>query len=545
MVGGEVCLDNEHTFQLLLTNRQSFVSLDDVNLSLSLGCSYVSATATTPTAVAVSPSVTLHLKDYPTILPQARSKIELTDVLTGDVFSTLVRSLIVQLAEKADACFASLGNECWLELTATRASERRSAHDHDLIHLTLQPPGISALVTHVAAPILAEGGTTSQAVNISEFTSTSSSRSYKVTQRVDDATGDIEVVWGVTAGRAVVGAACGRLLHYSPAGVEMNSGSDIDASGHGRSEEVDTNILTSPVDLCLYRAPTDNDRGGDAMSYHQQWLAAGYHCLVRKEGSVRVQVEESGNVDAITVLASWTLIPSEEVAMENTGIDCSIRYTFLSTGQIDFCFSTTVPSHLPPVPRVGVRTALNRQLDQVEWLGLGPHEAYDDRKAMVYLDHFTSTVEDLHTEYVFPQECGRRMDPRWVTFRNSSGMGFEVSPCRELPATESCCNAEVSPYQCSGLLSVGGEGTDSNQVWGWSASRYSAEQLAETDHNHELQPDGNGQVHVHLDRLMMGIAGYDSWSPNVPTEFLIPVGKTITGQMTWTPLLPASDQPRG
>ena len=309
---------------------------------------------------------------------------------------------------------------------------------------------------------------------------------------------------------------------------------------------------------------------GDSLSYLKQWEAAGYHCLVRKEGSVQVEVleGESDSVTAtdtdtdtrdrvadieardrglavITVSARWTLVPSEDVAMANHGIACSIRYTFSSSGQIDFTFSTVVPTHLPPAPRIGVRAALNRQLDRVEWLGLGPHEAYDDRKAMVYLDHFTSTVEDLHTEYVFPQECGRRLDPRWVTFRDVSGMGFEVRPCRELPATAtaSCIGGgggEASPYQCCGELPVGGINTDSNQVWGWSASRYSTEQLADCAHNHELQPDSNGQVHIHLDRVMMGLAGYDSWSPNVPKEFIVPVGEEVTGQMTWSPVLPPS-----
>mmetsp|Transcript_19151 Transcript_19151/g.32058 ORF Transcript_19151/g.32058 Transcript_19151/m.32058 type:complete len:1417 (+) Transcript_19151:42-4292(+) len=531
----------EHSLYLLLKNRRSFVSLNDVALSLSLGCSYQTPTSSTSTAVAVSPSVTLHLKDYPTILPQDESKVPLTDIQTGNVFSNLVRSLLVQLDNKAQGCISSTETEYWLEVTA---SSSQAPRDFELVHLTLQLPELSSLISFVATPMLADVISSTGSTLTAQITSSDKSRSYKISHSINEVTGKIEVIWGVKAGRAVIGSACGRLLHFSPAGVEMHQGVDLDASGNG-IELMDANILTAPVDICLYRAPTDNDRGGDTVSYHQQWLAAGYHCLVRKRGSVKVQVEESE--DVVSVLASWTLVPSEDVIMSDTSIGCSIRYKFNSSGQIELTFSTTVPTHCPPVPRMGLRTSLISQLDQVEWLGLGPHEAYDDRKAMVYLDHFTSTVEDLHTDYVFPQECGRRLDPRWVTFRNVSGMGFELSPCRALAATDSSSSlgSDESPYKCSGQLPVGGQGTDSNQVWGWSASRYSTEQLASTDHNHELQPDENGQVHLHMDRVMMGIAGYDSWSPNVPPEFIPPVGTTITGQVTWTPVLPVSDQPRG
>ena len=529
--------ENKHLCNLRVRNRRSFLPLDDVTLSLSLGCSYASSKAVTSTAVAVSPAVKLHMKDYVRVLPQSETAIDLTDFHAGDVFSSLVRSLVVQLGEKAELCFASSALEIWLEVMASSSGRNASPRDHALLHVTLQPPELLSLTTHTAATILTEGLHFPHSV----ITVAIPPPTYDISYDIDNATGDIKVRWGFT-GSAVVGGKCGRLLRFSPPGVVLCS-EDMDVgSGHGKAVIEDDNILSLPVDICLYRAPTDNDRGGDSMSYYQRWLAAGYHCLIREEGSVHVNVkEEESNVDSIVITASWTLVPSEEVLMLNTRITCSICYVFQSSGEVTFTFKTDVPSSLPPVPRVGLRMSLNSKLEYVEWLGLGPYEAYDDRKAMVYLDHFTSTVEDLHTEYVFPQECGRRLDPRWVTFRDSSGTGIEVIPHRELPATKSYVDTvKESPYQCSGQLKVGAEGTDRNQVWGWSASRYSMEQLSECDHNHELQPDSNGQVHVHLDRVMMGIAGYDSWSPNIPDEFITPVGETITGKITWKPILPPS-----
>mmetsp|Transcript_22825 Transcript_22825/g.33336 ORF Transcript_22825/g.33336 Transcript_22825/m.33336 type:complete len:97 (+) Transcript_22825:120-410(+) len=76
----------------------------------------------------------------------------------------------------------------------------------------------------------------------------------------------------------------------------------------------------------------------------------------------------------------------------------------------------------------------------------------------------------------------------------------------------------------------------SQAQWGWSASRYSLENLEATKHNHELEADPNGQVHLHIDRACMGIGGYDSWSPNVGKDFLIQTGQTISGTISLAPI---------
>ena len=56
--------------------------------------------------------------------------------------------------------------------------------------------------------------------------------------------------------------------------------------------------------------------------------------------------------------------------------------------------------------------------------------------------------------------------------------------------------------------------------WGWSASLSSLETIKRTNHDHELVPDDNRQVHVHIDSFTMGLGGYDSWSPNVTEKYL-------------------------
>lgn len=63
--------------------------------------------------------------------------------------------------------------------------------------------------------------------------------------------------------------------------------------------------------------------------------------------------------------------------------------------------------------------------------------------------------------------------------------------------------------------------------WGWSASHFSTENLSRHSHDHELQ-DATGSVYFHMDSIMMGVGGFDSWSANVEPEFLVGTGPIRT-----------------
>jgi beta-galactosidase len=60
------------------------------------------------------------------------------------------------------------------------------------------------------------------------------------------------------------------------------------------------------------------------------------------------------------------------------------------------------------LPRFGLRLALPGTLDQVEWDGFGPGEAYADSRSAVRLGRWSASVDELQTPYAFPQENGNR-----------------------------------------------------------------------------------------------------------------------------------------
>ena len=186
------------------------------------------------------------------------------------------------------------------------------------------------------------------------------------------------------------------------------------------------------------------------------------------------------------------------------------------------------PSTLPPLPRAGVRFAVPSRFDQAQWLGLGPHEAYDDRRFSPHLGTFSSSVQELHTPYVYPQECGRRADPRWVFLHESYGSTSEVSgDDGEDDDTVGQKRGNNKSSSGGGNASSSGgskSGSGSSSVlrgirgmlivpcacptrdrdvtgWGWSASPYSLEMLEASKHVHELRSDD--KFHVHVDSQSM------------------------------------------
>jgi beta-galactosidase len=81
---------------------------------------------------------------------------------------------------------------------------------------------------------------------------------------------------------------------------------------------------------------------------------------------------------------------------------------------------------LMTLPRVGLKLALAGDIEQVNWYGRGPHENYPDRKTSALLGSYQSTVTDLFTPYLIPQENGARCDVRWVNLSAKDKSGPEI-----------------------------------------------------------------------------------------------------------------------
>ncbi|MFF8726114.1 glycoside hydrolase family 2 TIM barrel-domain containing protein [Streptomyces sp. NPDC015171] len=173
--------------------------------------------------------------------------------------------------------------------------------------------------------------------------------------------------------------------------------------------------------LDVWRAVTDNDDGAAWQSdlrYGLLWRKLGLHRMRH-----RLDAVEAG-ADALTVRT--------RVAPAARELGLSAVYRWTSDGDRLRLAVSTVPEGdwTVPLPRLGIRFGLSAA-DRVRWYGGGPGEAYPDTRAAAAVGRWQSTVDELQTPYVRPQENGARIDVRWAEL---GGLRIEGDPAFSLTA---------------------------------------------------------------------------------------------------------------
>ena len=230
-------------------------------------------------------------------------------------------------------------------------------------------------------------------------------------------------------------------------------------------------LLAAGPRLALWRAPTDNDRFGGIAA---RWEAAGLADL--RPGPAQVEHEGA------------RVIVRREVAVGAHRVAHRQVFTPLPGGAIHVAEEAIIPPGLDDLPRVGTVLELVPGLEQAEWFGLGPHESYPDRKRSGLVGRWRSTVGDLFTPYVRPQEAGGRADVRWLELRDGAGAGVRLTM--------------GVPMQVS-------------------ATHHRASDLAAATHAEELVP--RPEVIVHIDAAHRGL-GTASCGPDTTAPYLLGPG---------------------
>ncbi len=248
-------------------------------------------------------------------------------------------------------------------------------------------------------------------------------------------------------------------------------------------------LLAAPPRLCLWRAPTDNDR---IVGLGARWHEWGVDRLTRTLHSVRREGDA-------------TVVESEERTSSGVVVEHEQRFRALAGGGVLVEEKVTVPDALTDLARVGVVMEAAPGLEQVEWFGRGPVESYPDRWHGSPVSRWRSTVAEEYVPYIRPQENGGHADVRWLELSDGAGRGFRISADR--------------PSQMS-------------------ASHYRAEDLAAALHDVELKP--RLETEIHLDVAHRGL-GTASCGPDTLMEYRFGPG---VYEWSWTiePLAPRSQK---
>lgn len=177
-------------------------------------------------------------------------------------------------------------------------------------------------------------------------------------------------------------------------------------------------VSQGPV-MTLWRAPIDND-----MYQLKEWTEKYFlHQTSETLYSWEMEEEEGKVTVSIHKYLSCT--------NQGWGFDLLYRYTLDSQGGFSVevegdpvIRGTEIPKLLP---RIGLELAIPKAYDTVGWFGNGPHESYPDSKASVRKGIFEKKIDDMHTEYIYPQENGARTETEWLSFRGTGASPFEMA----------------------------------------------------------------------------------------------------------------------
>lgn len=200
-----------------------------------------------------------------------------------------------------------------------------------------------------------------------------------------------------------------------------------------------TDYLDHPMELNIWRAPTDND-----MYLKEEWKKAHYHESYTRAYRIETLVNEHGVllVEHLAVVA----------ATVQKILDVVITWKIDCCGKISSVISATKDEELPDLPRFGIRMFLPKSLENVSYFGMGPQESYRDKHQGSSHGWYRSKVSLMHEDYIRPQENGSHFDCDYVEVANAQ-LGITIV---------------------------------SDQPFSFNASVYTQEELENAAHNYEL-----------------------------------------------------------
>ena len=227
--------------------------------------------------------------------------------------------------------------------------------------------------------------------------------------------------------------------------------------------------LNHPMELNIWRAPTDND-----MYIKSEWKKAHYDKAYTRAYTTEVVQGKHG-----VKITSHASVVAETVQKI---LDVTITWKIEAAGKIDADIAVTKDDEFPDLPRFGVRMFLDKKLSAARYFGMGPQESYCDKHQAASHGLYQANVDNLHEDYICPQENGSHYDCEYVELNNSR-YGIVVS---------------------------------AENAFSFNASYYTQEELEEKTHNYELTESDS--VVFCVDYALNGI-GSNSCGPVVLEQY--------------------------
>lgn len=205
-------------------------------------------------------------------------------------------------------------------------------------------------------------------------------------------------------------------------------------------------LLDCPMEYNIWRAPTDNDR-----IIENEWRTAQFDRTMTRSYQTDVRMDEHAHSVQIHTTLSLSACYIQRI------LNMQAVFTVFADGAVDLSLAVTRDPIFPMLPRFGIRLFLPKELNQVDYFGVGPFESYIDKRRAGYHGCFSSDVRAMHEDYLRPQENGSHYDCDYVTIGNTD---------------VSLTAASAVPFS-------------------FNASVYTEEELTKKAHNYELEESGH------------------------------------------------------
>ncbi|MFJ2299810.1 glycoside hydrolase family 2 TIM barrel-domain containing protein [Oerskovia paurometabola] len=237
-------------------------------------------------------------------------------------------------------------------------------------------------------------------------------------------------------------------------------------SWHGAGRD----LMVRPPRLQMWKPLIDNHQQEHDALWHPR------HLQIMQESTRGVRVERGEGY--VTVVVETSLAPP----VFDFGMRVTYRWDLFDDGTARLSLSgTPYGEYRDIVPKIGIDLGMPVDCDQVEFYGRGPGENYADSRASQVVGRYRSTVAEMFTPYVVPQDCANHQDVRWVVHKDRHGRGLAFA-------------AEGAPLN-------------------WSAWPYTCEQIDAARHVTDLVPDPEALT-VNIDHAVLGL-GSNSWGSEV------------------------------
>lgn len=238
----------------------------------------------------------------------------------------------------------------------------------------------------------------------------------------------------------------------------------------------DKEIISKPISVNFFRAPTDNDR-----NICENWYKLHLNDYEIKVYSLEFSKSKSELVISSNLSFGWSIIQPFARG--------KIVYKINQNGQLKIDCDLTCDEKVEFLPRFGFRFFVPKSYSQIEYLGFGPYESYADKHFASSFQTFNSSVNKEYEPYIKPQENSSHWNTKYL---------------------------KISDAKQNKIIFETEDENEKVKNFSFSATEFSQEELAEKKHNFELKKSEFNILCI--DSQMAGV-GSNSCGPELDKKY--------------------------